>query len=94
MLCKLPLRHCLRLQDVNETDMEVRRAGDAAFAGLHPQIQAAVMLVERFADTLYAYGDFMGHPHRSVSPECARLAFFWKLLLLGPAGNGSAPLGV
>ena len=56
--------------------MEARRANDTHFAGLHPQIQAAVLLVEQFSETMHEYGEFMGHPHRSVSPECAHLTCF------------------
>ena len=61
------------LQDVDEKDLEARRGNDTHFAGLHPQIQAAILLVERFSETLHEYGEFQGHPHRSVSHECACL---------------------
>ena len=61
------------VQDVDEKDLEARRGNDTHFAGLHPQIQAAILLVERFSETLHEYGEFQGHPHRSVSHECACL---------------------
>ena len=67
------LRPACAVQDVDEKDLAARRANDTHFAGQHPQIQAAILLVEQFSETLHQYGEFMGHPHRSVSPECAHL---------------------